>query len=406
VKLGYAWNMGALNFMSHIELSVVMPCLNEADTLEACIEKARNALNEAGISGEIIVADNGSTDGSQKIAEQCGAYLVKVPQHKLKHKNGYGRGLMAGISYAKGKYILMADSDDSYDFGHLPHFVEKLREGYDLVQGCRLPVGGGVIKPGAMPWSHRWIGNPLLSFLARSWFHSSVTDINCGMRAFRLDWYESIRLRCTGMEFAAEMIIKASVFKARVTEIPITLYPDGRKSHPAHLKTMRDGWRILRFILLYSPTWLYLVPGVVLMLVGVGGYSLALPGLQIRGTIFDAQTLLFSSVSILCGYQAILYSLLGKTFAMNEGLIPENRGLIIFFERFNLERGILLGSACLLVGLCLFLWALLSWIQVDFGQLNYGRAMRISIPGAMLIVLGVQTILSSFFASVLGLGKV
>ena len=380
--------------MSEVELSVVMPCLNEADTLETCIRKAQKALAETGISGEIIVADNGSTDGSQEIAERCGARLIRVPQHANKQKNGYGRGLMTGIAAARGIYVLMGDSDESYDFGEIARFVEKLREGYDLVQGCRMPAGGGTIKPGAMPWSHRWIGNPFFSMLARRWFHSSITDINCGMRAFRRDWYEKIGQRCTGMEFAAEMIIKSGVFHAKVAEVPITLHPDGRKSHAPHLKTIRDGWRVLRFLFLYSPTWLYLVPGIILVLAGMAGYLVALPGLQIKGIIFDAQTLLFSSVFILCGYQAILYSLLGKTFAMNEGLTPESKSLVKFFDWMNLERGLLIGAMCLLAGIGLFFWALWSWIQVDFGQLNYARAMRIAIPGAMLIVLGLQVLLA------------
>ncbi|HMP90893.1 MAG TPA: glycosyltransferase family 2 protein, partial [Kiritimatiellia bacterium] len=222
---------------------------------------------------------------------------------------------------------------------------------------------------------------------------------------FRKAWYDSINQRCTGMEFAAEMIIKAGVFKARVAEVPITLHPDGRQSHAPHLKTMRDGWRILRFLFLYSPTWLYLIPGIILVALGVLGYAVALPGLQIRGVVFDAQTLLFSSVFILCGYQAILFSLLAKTFAVNEGLLPMKPGLTRFFEWMNLERSLVLGLMGLVAGLGLFVWALIAWIQVDFGALDYPRALRIAIPGALMIVLGFQTIFSSFFASVLGMGK-
>ena len=391
--------------MPEIELSIVMPCLNEADTLEACIRRAQTAIREYGISGEVLVADNGSTDGSQAIAERCGARLIRVPQHANPQRNGYGNGLMTGIAAAQGRYILMGDSDASYDFGEAPRFLEKIREGHDLVMGCRLPSGGGTILKGARPWSHRWIGNPLFSFLVRRWFGVGISDVNCGMRAFRKDWHRQIEQRCTGMEFAAEMIIKAGLFHAKVAQVPITLAPDGRKSRAPHLKTFRDGWRILRHLFIYSPTWLFLFPGLGLVLAGIVGGGLALLGVQLGRAALDAQTLLFSCAFILCGYQAVLFSVLAKTFAMNEGLLPQAPWLSRFYGVFTLERGLLLGMLGLLGGVLCGGWALWTWAQADFGALSYARMMRVAIPGTLFMVLGFQTIFSSFFGSVLGMGK-
>ena len=391
--------------MSDIELSVVMPCLNEADTLETCIRKAQAALREQNVSGEIIVADNGSADASPEIAERCGVRLVRVPQHANPQRNGYGNGLMTGFAAAHGRYVLMGDSDASYDFGEFPRFLDKLREGFDLVMGCRLPSGGGRILPGAMPWSHRWIGNPLFSLLVRRWFRVGITDVNCGMRAFRKEWQRSIGQRCTGMEFAAEMIIKAGLFRARIAEVPITLAPDGRQSRAPHLKTFRDGWRILRHLFIYSPSWLYLFPGLGLMLAGAAGSGLALAGAKIGRATFDAHTLLFSAAFILCGYQAVLYSILAKTFAINEGLLPPAPWFPKFYRIFTLERGLILGALGVLAGLLCAGWALWTWSQADFGPLSYARMMRVAIPGALFMVLGFQTIFSSFFGSVLGMGK-
>src|SRR5262249_46527630 len=262
---------------SGIEVSVVMPCLNEADTLGTCVGKARRALDQAGIAGEVIVADNGSTDGSREMAAHLGARLIDVPA------KGYGNALMRGIAAARGRYVIMGDADDSYDFGEIPKFVEKLREGYDLVQGCRLPAGGGIVKTGAMPLTHRWIGNPMFSALGRHWFHSPVHDIYCGMRGFTKELYQRLEQRCSGMEFATEMIIKSSLRGERIGEVPITLHPDGRKAHAPHLKTVRDGWRTLRFFMMYSPRWLFLIPGALLILFGLAGYAMAMPALSFKG---------------------------------------------------------------------------------------------------------------------------
>lgn len=382
-----------------IEVSIVMPCLNEADTLECCILAARRALDEYDISGEVIVADNGSSDGSQELAKHCGARLVSVAAR------GYGNALMGGIAAAQGQFIVMGDADASYDFLEIPKFVMKLREGFELVQGCRLPSGGGIILPGAMPFSHRWIGNPLFSFLARCWFGARVNDVYCGLRGFTREFYETLSQRCTGMEFATEMIINASLRGAKVGEVPITLSPDGRKAHAPHLRTFRDGWRTLRFFLMYSPRWLFLIPGLAFMAIGVLGYAVAMPGLTIRGVNFDAHTLLFASVAILCGYQAILFALFTKTFAMNEGLVPEDRPLRRFFDVINLERGIVLGFSALLAGAILLFVAFNQWRLTGFGHLDYARTMRWVIPGSMLTALGFQTILSGFFVSILGLNR-
>src|SRR5260370_22715867 len=254
-----------------VEVSVVMPCLNEADTLETCIRKAQRAMREHGITGEVIVADNGSTDGSQAITLRTGARLVDVPQR------GYGNALMGGIAAARGRFVIMGDADDSYDFLEIPRIVAKLREGFDLVQGCRLPAGGGQVLPGAMPSLHRWLGNPMFSLMVRRWFGArSIHDVYCGLRGFTKELYHRLALRCTGMEFATEMIIKASLFEEKMAEVPITLHPDGRRSHPPHLKTFRYASRTLRFFFIYSPPALFLIPGVALVLLGVAGPAVAL----------------------------------------------------------------------------------------------------------------------------------
>jgi glycosyltransferase involved in cell wall biosynthesis len=381
------------------EVSIVLPCLNEADTLEHCLTKALRALRQERVDGELIVADNGSTDGSQDIARRCGARLVTVPAR------GYGSALMGGIDAALGRYIIMGDADDSYDFLEVPKFVAKLREGYDLVQGCRLPAGGGRVMPRAMPFTHRWIGNPLFSRLSRWWFKTPVHDVYCGMRGFSKAHYESLHQRCTGMEFATEMIVKSSLYGGRITEVPITLHPDGRRSHPSHVRTLRDGWRTLRFLLMYCPRWLFLMPGAFLIVLGLIGYGLALPGVQVGAVRFDAHTLLFSSLAILCGYQAILFAIFTKTFAAKAGLMPEDPAMVRFFALINLERGLLLGLIASVAGLSLLAWAFNYWRLLGFGNLDYAYTMRAVIPGATLTAVGVQTILSGFFVSILGMDR-
>jgi glycosyltransferase involved in cell wall biosynthesis len=380
-----------------LEVSVVMPCLNEADTLAQCIRKARAALDKGGICAEIIVADNGSTDGSVEIAAREGAHVVLVTAR------GYGAALMAGIDAAKGRFIIMGDADDSYDFGEIPRFVERLREGFDLVQGCRLESGGGRVLPGAMPLLHRWLGNPMFSELARRWFRVPVRDIYCGMRGFTHDLASRLDQRCTGMEFATEMVIKASLGRARMAEVPITLHPDGRRAHRSHLKTFRDGWRTLRFFLLYSPRQLFLVPGLVLIALGLLGYAVAMPGAVVGGITFDAHTLLFASLAIISGCQSASFGVFAKTFAIAEGLLPADPRIDRFQRLVTLERGLLMGLLSAALGSILLLAAVNEWRVRDFGPLNYAETMRLVVPGVTLFVLGFQTVLSCFFLSLLNL---
>ena len=384
---------------SDIEVSVVMPCLNEADTLAACIRRAQEALRDSGIKGEIIIADNGSTDGSPEIAKELGTRLVSVPE------KGYGSALMGGIEAARGRFVIMADADESYDLGDVPRFVERLREGFDLVMGCRLERGGGKVMPNAMPTLHRWWGNPMFSWLARFWFKSELNDVHCGIRGFTKDLYHRLDQRCTGMEFATEMTIKASLGGYRVSEIPVTLHPDGRRSHPPHLKTFRDGWRHMRLYLVYTPRYLFLVPGTALVLLGLLGYALALPQMRIGGIKFDVNTLLFSSLFLLCGYQSIIFAIFTKVFAIQERLLPKDPKIDRFFEFVNLERGLMFSAAALLLGVALLGMGLRDWYLAGFGDLDYAHTLRWVIPGATITALAVQTVFSSFFATVLGLKR-
>ena len=381
------------------EVSVVMPCLNEADTLATCVRKALAGLSQAGASGEVIVADNGSTDGSVDIAVREGARVVHVTER------GYGAALMAGIDAARGRFVVMGDADDSYDFGELPAFVARLRDGFDLVQGCRLAGGGGRVLRGAMPLSHRWFGNPAFSVLARRWFRAPVHDVYCGMRGFRRDFVAGLGQRCTGMEFAVEMIVKSSLQGARISEVPITLHPDGRRAHPPHLKTVRDGWRTLRFLLLYSPRQLFLVPGLILIALGCLGYALAMPGVTIRRVTFDAHTLLFASLAVISGYQSVLFAAFAKTFAVTEGLLPDDVRLHRFRRLVTLERGLAVGGLGILTGISLLGVAVAEWWIRDFGRLDYAQTMRVVVPGVTLSTLGFQTVLSCFFMSLLQMAR-
>jgi glycosyltransferase involved in cell wall biosynthesis len=386
-------------FGREIELTVVMPCLNEADTLATCIEKAKRAIAQHGIEAEIIVADNGSTDGSQEIAERHGARVVPVTSR------GYGAALMGGIDAARGRYIIMGDADDSYDFAEIPRFVAKLREGYDLVQGCRLPSGGGTVAPGAMRVLHRWWGNPMFSAMARLWFRAPIHDIHCGMRGFTRELFQRLEQRCSGMEFASEMIIKATFRNARIAEVPITLHPDGRQAHPPHLKTFRDGWRHLRFMLLYSPRWLFLIPGALLILAGLVAYGLAMPSVPLGHVRLDVHTILVGSLAVLCGYQAILFAVFAKIFAIAEGLLPDDTRMARLGKYVQLEHGVAGGAITFLAGLILIAIAFREWSVVGFGPLDYSHTMRLVIPGVTLAAIGFQTILSSFFMSVLAIKR-
>jgi glycosyltransferase involved in cell wall biosynthesis len=381
------------------ELSVVMPCLNEADTLARCIRKARRAMADHGVDGEIVIADNGSSDGSQAIAASLGARVVHVGE------KGYGNALRGGIAASRGKYVLMGDADDSYDFLELPKFLEQLRAGHSLVQGCRLPCGGGRVLPGAMPRSHRWLGNPIFSWLVRHMFHAPIHDVYCGLRGFSRELYDKLELRSTGMEFATEMIIKSSLFGVDIAEVPTTLHPDGRKAHAPHLRTVRDGWRTLRFFLMYSPRWLFLAPGMGMFLLGLIGYALALPGMTLLGASLDAHTLLIASLALLLGSQAIQFAVFAKTFAISEGMVPEDPRMQRIRRVVTLERGLALGALATLVGGGLILAALNQWRAAAFGPLDYATTMRWVIPGVTLAALGCQTMLSSFFLSILRMAR-
>jgi hypothetical protein len=295
----------------------------------------------------------------------------------------------------------MADADDSYDLLELPKFVAELRRGNDLVQGCRLPAGGGTVKTGAMPHLHRWAGNPAFSFIARWWFKTPVDDIYCGMRAFSKDLYRRLALRCTGMEFATEMIIKAARYEAKIAQVPITLHVDGRKAHKPHLKTFRDGWRTLRFFLMVSPRWLFLEPGRLLVLIGLIGYALALPGLRIHGVHFSSNTLVIATFFLLCGYHAILFAIAVKTYAISQGIVPRDERLDALFQRLTLERTILVGAIAMLAGVVLIALAFNEWRLISFGNLDYEHTMRWVVPGCALVALGFETILAGFFLGIL-----
>jgi glycosyltransferase involved in cell wall biosynthesis len=382
-----------------IDLSVVVPCLNESDTLAVCIRKALQGIREAGVKGEVIVADNGSTDGSQDIAAKEGARVVPVAA------KGYGNALMGGIAAAQGRWIVMGDADDSYDFREIPKFVAKLREGCELVQGCRLPSGGGTVAPGAMPWSHRWIGNPMFSALAARWFRAPIHDVYCGLRAFTKDLYLRLDQRCTGMEFATEMIIKSSLGGAKIGEVPITLHKDGRVAHAPHLRTFRDGWRTLRFFLLCTPQWLFMIPGLTLLLVGAVAWALALPGVKVAGASFDAHTLLVGSMMIICGFLAVCLGMLTEKFAISEGILPDRPRARPGEWLLRLEPGLLLSAGLFALGLALIAVVFLRWAGGGFGLLDYAQTMRLVVPGTTLCVLGVQLFFVVFLGSVLELRR-
>ena len=380
-------------------VSIVIPCLNESETVGSCVARAREALAAAGLAGEIVVADNGSSDGSAEIARAAGARVITVPIR------GYGSALMSGVEAARGKYIVMADADQSYDFGDAPKFVAQLEQGCDFVQGCRLPAGGGRIVPGAMPFSHRWIGNPMFSLLVRWWFGAKIHDVLCGFRGFTKEAYSRLQLQCNGMEFAAEMVIKASLAGVRMGEVPITLHRDGRTNHPPHVRTYRDGWRTLRFYLLFSPRWLFLLPGLGLAFVGattaIAGYA----GVHLGSARLDVHTLLFGALMIIAGYQAVIFAILSKQLAVNAHLLPRDTRLHRFGEWFSLERGLVVGGVLTMLGVVLLARTIFLWRSHGFGELSCSHTMRVAIPGVLATVTGMQTMLFVFFAGVLQLNR-
>jgi len=392
----FSTNRDAAATTDAIEVSVVLPCLNERETVGICVAKAVAALKSAGVQGEVLVADNGSTDGSIELAKSAGARVVHVAQR------GYGNALRGGIQAARGIYVLMADSDDSYDFGHLPRFVEQLRNGSELVMGNRFRGG---IRRGAMPVLHRYLGNPVLTAIGRLFFGSPSRDFHCGIRAFRKDSYERMDIRSTGMEFASEMVVKASLLRMNVSEVATTLSPDGR-SHPPHLRTWHDGWRHLRFLLMYSPRWLFLYPGMASILVGLAACLWLMPGpRRIGDVVFDVHTLAYAFGSMLVGFQLLAFAVFTKVFAITEGLLPEDPRLNRMFAYIKLETGLVVGAVFVVLGISGSLFALSTWARSSFGHITSENILRIVLLSVFALVLGPQVIFSSFFLSILGLRR-
>jgi glycosyltransferase involved in cell wall biosynthesis len=378
-----------------IELSIIIPCLNEAESLPHCLSKSFSFLARNQIIGEVIIVDNGSSDGSASIALDYKATVVTEPE------KGYGNALMAGINKSRGKYIIMGDADDSYDFSAIMPFLDLLRNGYDLVIGNRFKGG---IQKGAMPFLHRYLGNPLLSFAGRLFFRIRIGDFHCGLRGFSRACYDRLELRTGGMEFASEMIVKAALLKLKITETPVILYPD-KRSQSSHLRTWKDGWRHLRFLLLYSPGWLFLVPGIVLMTLGIIGFLLLVTGpISIGDKKLDIHTLMYTSGFILLGFQFISFYIFSKLYAATHGLIPYQQKFINRFSRFfKLEKGIVLGLLLFVAGVYLSIKSVLYWKHAGFGNLDPVKVLRWVIPSVTLLVLGVQLIISCFYLSILAI---
>ncbi len=382
--------------MSDLDLTILMPCLNEAETLAFCVRQAVAAIHSSGVSGEVVVADNGSTDGSQRIAVEAGARVVEVATR------GYGAALIAGIEAARGKYVMMADADASYHFEHLPRFLPRLDEGYDLVMGNRFAGG---IESGAMPPLHRYLGNPVLSAVGRIFFSIPVRDFHCGLRAFRRDSILALHLRTTGMEFASEMVVKSSLAGLRMTEVPTTLSPDGR-SRPPHLRSWRDGWRHLRFLLLYSPRWLFFYPGLATLTLGLVLSAALLPGPLTLGVYtFDVDTLTYALGLVLIGAHITVFAVSAKVFGTQEGFLPPNPRFERLFKIVTLETGLLFGCLLLLIGVGMLGYAVYLWRDAGFGDLSPTRMLRLTLPSATLLMLGVEAIFASFFLSLLGLNR-
>jgi glycosyltransferase involved in cell wall biosynthesis len=377
-----------------LELTIVLPCLNEAETLGVCLDKAFTSIRDLGIAGEVVVADNGSTDGSQDIATKAGARVVAIP------RRGYGAALRGGIAAAGGTYVLMADADDSYALDDIGPFVEALRGGADMVIGNRFQGG---IEPGAMPFLHRWLGNPVLSRLGRLFFKITVGDFHCGMRAFRRDKILGLGLQTEGMEFASEMVVRASLAHLRIDEVPTVLRPDGRSRAP-HLRTWRDGWRHLRFLLAFSPRWLFFYPALALAIVGALGLGWLSFGPQTVGNVtFSVQTMLAFATSLMVGLQGVGFAAIARSYAADLGLLPNSAGLEDLLDRITLDRGLVIGTSMMLAGIAAFVVAVLRWGEADFGQLDVIATIRIPIIGMVLVVTGLQVMMVSF---TLSLGRI
>jgi glycosyltransferase involved in cell wall biosynthesis len=375
-----------------MELTVVMPCLNEAETVATCVSKAVRFIEEHDIDGEVVVADNGSTDGSRHLAADAGARVVPV------NDRGYGNALMGGILAARGEYVVMADADDSYDFTNLMPFIVELRKGADMVMGNRFKGG---IEPGAMPPLHRYLGNPALSFIGRLFFRSGIGDFHCGLRGFRRDSVLDLNLHATGMEFASEMVVKATLARQRIAEVPTTLAKDGR-SRPPHLRTWRDGWRHLRFLLLYSPRWLFFAPGMAMIVLGlIIGAATATGPITIGSVTFDVDTLVAAGGMVVIGFQAVMFWLFTRVYASSEGFLPESQNAARVLAAVSLERVLILGGLVGLAGLVGLVFSLASWQATAFGRLDYEYALRLMVPSVTALVLSSQAILGCFFLSIL-----
>jgi glycosyltransferase involved in cell wall biosynthesis len=382
--------------LASVELTVLMPCLDEAETIGACVSKAAAYLQRSAIHGEILVVDNGSTDDSREIAQRAGARVVE------ESRRGYGSALRAGILAARGRFVIMGDADDSYDFTALDPFVDSLRDGVELVMGNRFQGG---IAPGAMPPLHRYLGNPVLSGVGRLFFSSPVRDFHCGLRGFNRDAILRLGLSTEGMEFASEMVVRATVEGLRIAEVPATLSPDGRSRAP-HLRSFRDGWRHLRFLLLFSPRWVFLYPGAILMLLGLASMLWLLPGPRRIGPIgLDVNTLVYSAAAIVCGFQAVLFAIFAKIFAINARLMPDDARIRRFTSVVSVEVGMATGLIVLLAGLAAGAYAVGMWGRESFGALNTAVSLRIVAPSATALILGLQLIFSSLFLGVLNLRR-
>ncbi|KQP69683.1 dolichol-P-glucose synthetase [Microbacterium sp. Leaf288] len=369
-----------------------MPCLNEAETLAVCIEKAQGFLARSGVSGEVLISDNGSTDGSQEIAERLGARVSHAPQR------GYGAALINGIEQARGRYIIMGDADDSYDFVNLEAFVERLRGGADLVMGNRFKGG---IAPGAMPPLHKYLGNPVLSGIGQLFFRPNIGDFHCGLRGFNRDRIRALDLQTTGMEFASEMVVKSSLARYRIEEVPTTLKKDGR-SRPPHLRSWHDGWRHLRFLLLFAPRWLFVYPGLVAFFLGALAVAvLAFGSVEVAGVGFDVTTMVYASALCVIGYQSLLFFWLTKLYATQEGFLPASPRYRAIVAKWSAERGLLIGLSLFLFGVVIGIVQVVRWGSLDFGEQDAAAVVRIAIPSALGIMLGFQTVMMSFFSGVL-----
>jgi len=374
------------------ELTILMPCLNEAETLAVCIAKALGYLERSGVTGEVLIADNGSTDGSQAIATAAGARVVPIPA------KGYGSALLGGIQAARGMFVIMGDSDDSYDFSDLDAFVTRLREGHALVMGNRFKGG---IKPGAMPPLHRYLGNPVLTTIGRVFFRSPCGDFHCGLRGFDRAAILGLDLQAPGMEFASEMVVKATIHGLKITEVPTTLSPDGR-TRPPHLRSWRDGWRHLRFLLLFSPSWLFLYPGIALMAAGVGTMAWLLPAPRsLDGVTFGIHTLFYASLAVAVGFDSSLFYVFARLYGMRTGLVPLDERFLRVTRMITLEAGLLAGLMLLLLGFALAILAVSAWTRAAFGDLTPELTMRLVIPSGTCILLAFQTAYGAFFLSVL-----